>query len=747
MSSQACANQATPLVGKLAWSPWNDRYRAVAKFDFSQIPTGSEIVSAHVVVDWSWYDTPSSSWIYLHELTAPFTAGATWTKRDGVNSWASAGGDFLAQEAAPPDAGYSGEDTEWGSFEITNLVRRWYTGTSPNHGVLFKAGEEGQTANDVVEMENLRLLLTYAPPDTAAPGVDAGGELVGLDGRYTKQTSAVVAVSAEDDSRGVSELRVVDAGEASLGGALLDCGSPRVCDTEVSEAFAVNLAGLSGGKHVLRATARDDANNVGTSESWEIIIDRQAPGMATDIDASKRSGQPAQVLWVEPEDPDLADGSPGSGTSSFSYRYRLNSGAWSAWTQTTVPRFAVDPAVVGHTIAVEIKSIDAAGNEGPVASATTNVVVNDSTARSKFSIGELVTDGAQARTADDPEEPPVAYEWDFDPNQPDVITFCTPKFGMRHSKIGTGVRNLYNAVRFYGTIRCWNNGLNSNEKKLSAQSGYRAEVCLYSVSPRRRLGECVTEKASPRKNSALPKDDDIPGIIDVCTAGNRDYVIEVEMVGFGPTIEAAEEDELKPPGFKTLWPFNCNEPGAWRAIAYEDRDDENKNPGYTLGGRIVEPPCYNSPNFPGNPCDDHPTGGSRNGTLGWNAHHIIPANEGANVTNVKVVQAERAMTYAYSCGLSANNAPNGVWLRGSSLWSPTHGYKNLLKNHPTAAKRPRHALHREDVYEAVADALDAHADLNGTCHDAAALSSKLQGIKDGIADASWPHLPATANQP
>ena len=74
MHNQPC--NAPPLIGELTWSPWHDRYRALAKFDVGQIPAGVDIVSAYAVADWSWYSEPSASWVYVHELLAPFTTAA-----------------------------------------------------------------------------------------------------------------------------------------------------------------------------------------------------------------------------------------------------------------------------------------------------------------------------------------------------------------------------------------------------------------------------------------------------------------------------------------------------------------------------------------------------------------------------------------------------------------------------------------------------------------------------------------------
>ena len=125
----------------------------------------------------------------------------------------------------------------------------------------------------------------------------------------------------------------------------------------------------------------------------------------------------------------------------------------------------------------------------------------------------------------------------------------------------------------------------------------------------------------------------------------------------------------------------------------------------------------------------------------------MPAGEGANSGAPKALEAERAMTFAYACGLRPNSPPNGVWLRGRALWYPTSGFRDLQKNYPDTLKRPRHGfLHRQSVYHEVANTLDHYANMDGTCSDPQGAFQALQQLKDEIRDGTWVYLPPEAKQ-
>ncbi len=92
-----------------------------------------------------------------------------------------------------------------------------------------------------------------------------------------------------------------------------------------------------------------------------VAVDHSPPNAVTGVrrTASSTSGQD-QVDWDEPVDPELADGSPGSGVKDVQFRYGTTAGDWSTWT-TPVDNQATMPHDTS-TGTVEFRLEDGAGN-------------------------------------------------------------------------------------------------------------------------------------------------------------------------------------------------------------------------------------------------------------------------------------------------------------------------------------------------------------------------------------------------
>jgi len=93
------------------------------------------------------------------------SAGASWVSRNGVTSWAMAGGDFGPAEASAP--GVLG----WMGWNVTPIVSDWFRGTYPNIGfVVIEANEATGTlhvfmsSDSPVAAERPRLTITYTTP-------------------------------------------------------------------------------------------------------------------------------------------------------------------------------------------------------------------------------------------------------------------------------------------------------------------------------------------------------------------------------------------------------------------------------------------------------------------------------------------------------------------------------------------------------------------------------------------------------
>jgi RHS repeat-associated protein len=137
-STSVCGDSSL-WVGRSAGA----RRRAVLQFDVANaLPERVEVLNAelelHLLDDHGAPDTD----VNAHRLTASFGGSATWNSRATGSAWASAGGDFVAEAAAPgDDVGYlgDGEDHWWAPVE---LVQAWVDGDQVNHGLLLKTGEQ-----------------------------------------------------------------------------------------------------------------------------------------------------------------------------------------------------------------------------------------------------------------------------------------------------------------------------------------------------------------------------------------------------------------------------------------------------------------------------------------------------------------------------------------------------------------------------------------------------------------------------
>ena len=126
-----------------------DDRRALLSFDLSTIPVGASITSAilelYLETNATGTDVPvhrvTRSWVEGTGDGAASDDGATWSTYDGVNPWATAGGDYDATPAATTALGPSGFYT----WDLTSLVSDWTGGAVPKEGLLLRGiGTTGQ---------------------------------------------------------------------------------------------------------------------------------------------------------------------------------------------------------------------------------------------------------------------------------------------------------------------------------------------------------------------------------------------------------------------------------------------------------------------------------------------------------------------------------------------------------------------------------------------------------------------------
>jgi hypothetical protein len=85
------------------------------------------------------------------------------------------------------------------------------------------------------------------------------------------------------------------------------------------------------------------------------------------------------VTWVNSSDASFSNGYPGTGVTSYIYRFRLDTEPWSAWMSTPNPAFGLEGTTEGESISVAVAAKDAAGNVSPIAFAQLHSVVSELT--------------------------------------------------------------------------------------------------------------------------------------------------------------------------------------------------------------------------------------------------------------------------------------------------------------------------------------------------------------------------------
>jgi len=154
--------------------------RSLVKFDLSSIPAVACVNSATLRLTLAAVQSPEQTFA-VHRLTQSWTEGApgsiiiigstngaSWSRRDGVNSWTAPGGDFVATATATVPTGTTNNVTlQW---DVTADVRAFVGGTAPNQGWLVKdshegAGKEFQLVSREATITGNRpqLQITFAP--------------------------------------------------------------------------------------------------------------------------------------------------------------------------------------------------------------------------------------------------------------------------------------------------------------------------------------------------------------------------------------------------------------------------------------------------------------------------------------------------------------------------------------------------------------------------------------------------------
>jgi hypothetical protein len=282
-----------------------------------------------------------------------------------------------------------------------------------------------------------QVIQTWRPWDTTAPAATPTfGWLDARNGAVSGQGLHPVALAASDGQSGVKKLSWVE-GSTVLASASAACEPqatlPQLCPSSYAATVSVDTAPMAEGVHTLHQVSIDLAGNASDGATSTVRIDRSAPSAPTDFDASfDPDSSVTDVSWAPAPDPNLADGSPGSGTGSYRYRISRSGGAWSAWQTIDDMDVLLSGSAVGETITLEVKPIDLVGNEGASALAT---LVS--------ATPSLDYDGPDVDDGSDPADAPVEWE-------PDVLV---DQDGTEYPREGSG-GSLVQPMAAYTEILC-----------------------------------------------------------------------------------------------------------------------------------------------------------------------------------------------------------------------------------------------------------------------------------------------------
>lgn len=116
--------------------------RSLLQFNVS-IPQDANILEADLAAEVSHASSASATSVSLYPVTAAWTTSASWNKRDGTNSWTTAGGDYGTPAAWTNSA--VGPATGWYHWYLSSVVQGWVNGSSINDGLILKADNEATT--------------------------------------------------------------------------------------------------------------------------------------------------------------------------------------------------------------------------------------------------------------------------------------------------------------------------------------------------------------------------------------------------------------------------------------------------------------------------------------------------------------------------------------------------------------------------------------------------------------------------
>ena len=222
--------------------------------------------------------------------------------------------------------------------------------------------------------------------DDDLPTPVSSGQFRTFEERYINgRESYDVALSANDPGAGVARLAFEHLGTGDALAHDVRCDpahhtpelGSRICPPQASRNDRYDTRVLPEGAQRFRALASDLANNRGLEAPWRLFVDRTPPPAPHDFEVDlDDEADVAEVTWIADDDPDLADGNPGSGVASWEHRLYHPRLGWSDWHRGT-ESIQVPDSFQGDDIRIEARSLDAVDNGSPIAEVTLTIPDED----------------------------------------------------------------------------------------------------------------------------------------------------------------------------------------------------------------------------------------------------------------------------------------------------------------------------------------------------------------------------------
>jgi len=306
-----------------------------------------------------------SSTIVL-DTTAPtgsvvINSGATNTNSTTAQLTLSAAdsGSVVAQMS------FSNDNSNWSTWENYATTKSWTLATGDGSKTVY-ARFKDSAGNISTPVSSTITLDTIAPTGSV---VIAGGAT------YATSTSVSLTLSASDGASGVAQMSFSNDNSSWSAWESYATSKPWTLST-------------GDGSKTVYVRYTDNAGNISTPISANIILDTQSPSAAVNALATYQASLTFDVTWSGTD--------ATSGLANYDVQYQDNSGAWTDWQAATTATTGSFTGQDNHTYAFRARARDNAGNGSSYAAGDTQTAI-DVTQPTAVSL--VINGGALSTTA------------------------------------------------------------------------------------------------------------------------------------------------------------------------------------------------------------------------------------------------------------------------------------------------------------------------------------------------------------